>query len=44
MEDIATLLSIARQASIEAGKAIMEVYTSGDFGVDTKSDHSPLTR
>lgn len=28
----------------EAGRAIMAVHASGDFGVEAKSDHSPLTR
>lgn len=26
-----------------AGKAILDIYESGDFGVEMKSDHSPLT-
>ena len=30
--------------SLEAGDAIMEIYESGDFNVETKSDNSPLTR
>ena len=29
--------------SIEAGKKIMEIYESADFGVEMKSDNSPLT-
>lgn len=29
--------------SIEAGKKIMEIYNSADFGVEMKSDNSPLT-
>lgn len=29
--------------SIDAGKAIMEIYHSADFGVEMKSDNSPLT-
>ena len=29
--------------SIEAGKAIMDIYHSADFGVEMKSDNSPLT-
>jgi 3'(2'), 5'-bisphosphate nucleotidase len=28
----------------KAGRAIMEVYESGDFDVETKDDNSPLTR
>lgn len=27
----------------QAGKAILEIYESGDFGVEMKSDNSPLT-
>ncbi len=34
------ILPIAR----EAGKAILEIYHSDDFGVETKSDESPLTK
>ncbi len=34
----------AARAAILAGKAIMEVYNSADFGVEMKSDDSPLTR
>lgn len=29
--------------SIRAGKAIMDIYNSADFGVEMKSDNSPLT-
>lgn len=35
--------SIAVQAALEAGQAIMEVYGTGDFGIEVKADHSPLT-
>ena len=35
-------LEIAIKASIEAGKAIMEIYAT-DFSVDYKSDQTPLT-
>ncbi len=35
-------LEIAIKASIEAGKAIMEIYAT-DFNVDYKSDYTPLT-
>ncbi len=41
--DIQHLLEIAKKAALQAGKAILEVYASGDFGVDMKSDQSPLT-
>ena len=37
-------LKIAIQAALAAGKKIMEIYESGDFGVDMKSDNSPLTK
>ena len=37
-------LAIAIQASLDAGKAILEVYTSNDFNVEIKGDDSPLTR
>jgi 3'(2'), 5'-bisphosphate nucleotidase len=37
-------LSIAVEAALEAGKAIMEIYESGDFDVTIKGDNSPLTR
>jgi 3'(2'), 5'-bisphosphate nucleotidase len=38
------LLQTAITAALEAGKTIMEIYNSGDFGVNFKSDASPLTR
>lgn len=37
-------LEIASAAATSAGHAIMEVYESGDFEMESKSDHSPLTR
>lgn len=37
-------LKIAIKAAIAAGKKIMEIYETGDFGVDMKSDNSPLTK
>lgn len=43
MNDIAELLELAKQASIIAGKVIMDVYASGNFEIDHKSDLSPLT-
>ncbi len=43
MIDITHLLELAKTAALEAGKVILEVYASGDFGVEMKSDHSPLT-
>jgi len=38
------LLEIALQASLEAGKRIMEIYENEDFEVDFKGDNSPLTK
>ena len=38
------LLSIAIEASIKAGKAIMEIYESNDLGIKVKGDKSPLTK
>lgn len=38
------LIEIAIQAAIEAGEAILEVYETDDFGVETKGDNSPLTK
>lgn len=35
--------SLAIQAALKAGEAIMEVYKSDDFGIQTKEDESPLT-
>ena len=36
-------LKIAIEASIKAGKKILEIYTSDDFNLDYKDDNSPLT-
>ncbi|MEA2041453.1 MAG: 3'(2'),5'-bisphosphate nucleotidase CysQ [Bacteroidota bacterium] len=36
-------LFIAVKAATEAGEAIMQVYHSANFGVEMKSDNSPLT-
>lgn len=43
MIEIQHLLELAKRAALQAGKAILEVYASGDFGVEKKSDQSPLT-
>lgn len=43
MIDITQLLEVAKRAALKAGKAILEIYASGDFGVEMKSDRSPLT-
>lgn len=38
-------MKIAKEAAVEAGRAIMEIYEdSGDFGVEYKADDSPLTK
>ncbi|OFZ07206.1 MAG: 3'(2'),5'-bisphosphate nucleotidase, partial [Bacteroidetes bacterium RIFCSPHIGHO2_02_FULL_44_7] len=37
-------LHIALQAALDAGREIISIYESGDFDVDFKADHSPLTR
>ncbi len=37
-------LATAIQASLDAGKAILEVYSSNDFNVEIKGDNSPLTK
>lgn len=34
----------AVEAAVEAGRAILEIYHSGDFDVTVKGDDSPLTR
>ncbi len=38
------LLTTAINAALESGKAILEIYYSGDFDIDTKRDKSPLTK
>ena len=43
MTDIKQLLKVGGQAALEAGKAIMEIYNSGEFETDIKKDQSPLT-
>lgn len=37
-------LKTAIEAALEAGKAILEIYHSGDFDIETKGDSSPLTK
>lgn len=37
-------LKKAIEAALEAGKAILEIYHSGKFDVEMKSDNSPLTK
>ncbi|MEO6290269.1 MAG: inositol monophosphatase family protein, partial [Ginsengibacter sp.] len=43
MIDIKGLLELAQGAALKAGMAILKVYASGDFGIELKSDQSPLT-
>ncbi|MEP7106543.1 MAG: 3'(2'),5'-bisphosphate nucleotidase CysQ [Ferruginibacter sp.] len=43
MIDKTYLLEIAQRAALLAGKAILEVYAAEDFGVEMKSDLTPLT-
>ncbi|MDT0642298.1 3'(2'),5'-bisphosphate nucleotidase CysQ [Zunongwangia sp. F363] len=38
------LLETAIRASVEAGKKILEVYEQEDFGIQQKTDNSPLTK
>ena len=38
------LLHTAITAALEAGKAILEIYHSGEFDVEIKGDNSPLTK
>ena len=42
--NIHLLLDTAKKAALLAGQQIIEVYNSDDFGVETKSDESPLTK
>jgi len=41
--DYSELIEVAKDAAQEAGKAIIEIYQSGDFSIEAKSDDSPLT-
>lgn len=41
MNDLVQMMS---QVARDAGKAILAVYGEADFGIETKSDDSPLTR
>jgi 3'(2'), 5'-bisphosphate nucleotidase len=42
--NLTALTNLAKQASLAAGKAILEIYNSADFGVEMKGDNSPLTK
>ncbi len=37
-----TIITLINTVS-KAGKAILDIYESGDFGIETKADNSPLT-
>ena len=39
----ATQIHLIRKLAIEAGRKIMEIYETPDFGVDIKPDNSPVT-
>jgi 3'(2'), 5'-bisphosphate nucleotidase len=41
---MSAFLPIAIRAALDAGKAILGVYSSADFGVEFKKDDSPLTK
>ena len=38
------LMKLAVNAAVEAGKEILKIYQSDDFGVELKKDSSPLTK
>ncbi|MBC6409693.1 MAG: 3'(2'),5'-bisphosphate nucleotidase CysQ [Ekhidna sp.] len=42
--DLRELLSIAKEASLAAGREIIRIYETGDFSIKAKSDDSPLTK
>lgn len=42
--DLNKLLEIAKTAAVEAAVSILEIYESGDFSIEAKSDDSPLTK
>ena len=39
-----SLLAVAKEAALSAGKEILAIYNTDDFDVDFKSDESPLTK
>lgn len=43
MEKIIEHIELAKAAALAAGKEILDVYESSDFGVQNKDDNSPLT-
>lgn len=42
--DFTKELEAAKKIAVVAGEAIMEIYETGDFGIEVKSDQSPLTK
>ena len=46
MNNYANYLYIAIRAALDAGKAIMDIYTDpeSDFGIERKADNSQLTK
>lgn len=44
MMDLNEVLDIAKTAALAAGEEILNIYESGDFSIEAKSDDSPLTR
>lgn len=44
MLELQKVLPQVCEIAIEAGKTIMEVYESPDFGIEVKSDESPVTK
>lgn len=42
--DFTKELEAAKKIAVVAGEAIMEIYETGDFGIEMKSDQSPLTK
>lgn len=41
--DQQTLLKLAVKAAIKAGEEILKIYTTDDFFIETKPDHTPVT-
>ena len=37
-------LKVAITAALDAGKAVLEIYYSGNFNIEIKGDQSPLTK
>ena len=42
-QDLEILLEVAKKAALAANDKILEIYESGDFSIEAKSDNSPLT-